>query len=194
MTPFRHWKINRCQDCGHSASHQKCAEAEGKHFSLFKCDDCINLEFQNRFRQKIDQETKSCAVSLTDIRASIIEGKIPSSEARSASSYVIQPQDRDFTPGRLCHVIEYGKIGRPNSNREPHGKRTMNEDLPLSIRMMDSVQDAATKTPLRLSSELGSFKGSHNHSSFSLSDKRSEATKIQCALYKYIENALKTNV
>lgn len=151
------------------------------------------MELQNRFRQKIKQETKSCAVSLTDIRASIINGKISCNETRGASSYANQPQDREVSQGRLCHVIEYGKNCMTNSNKEQHGKRTINDELPLSIRMMDSIKDTATKTPLRLSCEFETLEGSHNHSSLSLSDKRPEANKIHCALYKYIENALKTN-
>jgi len=79
------WKMYRCQICGHSASHLRCAEAEGKHFFPFKCNNCINIELQSQFREKIDRQTRSCAVSLSDIATYIAARMISFAESRNGS-------------------------------------------------------------------------------------------------------------
>ena len=184
----------RCQVCGHSASHRMCAESEGKHFSPFKCDNCITLEVQTRFREKIEQETRGCAVSLPDIGASIVEGKISYADAKDGVLNVIQ-LERSHSLESLTNVLDYKQSGRLRSSTEARGKRNAKETLCAEIGGIENRQESAALSPINLKYEYGKSKGNNNRRcSLSLSDKRLETNKLQLksALFKYIENALKT--
>ena len=162
LSVFSRWKMYRCQICGHSASHLNCAEAEGKHFFPFNCDNCINLELQSKFKEEIDRLTRSCAVSLTDIATYIAAKMISFTESRNGSINIFQPKEGDH----LSRTLEADVSGCAD-----------NSDFRLHVNELDK----------RTANE-----GSGIHSNFSIQDNHlcKSTLHLKSALYTYIESVL----
>ena len=170
--------------CGHSASHRKCAQAEGKPFHSFKCETCVNVESLYRYDAQIKRETTECAVLLSRVNESVLKN-LSNTEAESNGNGMHQQNSRaSSTKNRRKSISQ-------NSDKHLGYRNELANGGWLERTMKGNVNETGKVSPSNARCKVGASDAKHTNSSFSSSSlANNNNVNLKCALFRYVERVL----